>query len=165
METTQTHPAKEHPRQRRAKTAEKTPLPKTSRPLNDLLEWYSHLTLKNIKNIPRHYARDAFFKDPFTELYTTDELQKYYQRTLQKIHDVHFSFENVVEDGLQSFVTWVMTARFMGREFSVQGTSHFKFNSSGLCEYHRDYYDLSEEIYEHLPLLGAVFRGLKRVLN
>lgn len=166
MATTQTTNTSQARSQRiKGKVPESAPLPRTSTHLNEFLEWYAHPSIKSIKNVHRHYAKDIFFRDPFAELYTTDELQKYYLRTLEKFGDLHFSFENVLEQGHQAFLTWIMTARFMGREFSVQGTSHLKFNSSGLCEYHRDYFDLSEEIYEQLPLLGYVFKGLKRVLN
>lgn len=159
METTHTN------QQRKAKATNRIPLPKTSRHLNNLLEWYANPTTRNMKHVHQHYARDAFFKDPFTEIYTAAEIQKYYEHTLSKLSDMHFVFENVLEDGKQAFVTWMMTARFMGREFSVQGSSHLKFDASGLCEYHRDYFDLSEEIYEQLPVIGYIFRGLKRVLN
>lgn len=159
METTQTT------RSRKTKTAPKIPLPKNSRHLTNLLEWYAHPTTRNIKHVPQHYSRDAFFKDPFTEIYTAAEIQKYYEHTLAKLSDLRFVFENIIEEGHQAFVTWTMTAVFMGREFSIQGTSHLKFDASGLCEYHRDYFDLSEEIYEQLPVLGYLFRGLKRVLN
>ncbi|HEY8270997.1 MAG TPA: nuclear transport factor 2 family protein [Pseudobdellovibrionaceae bacterium] len=167
MQTTtrNTNATQTRSRQRKIRNAEKVPLPRTSTHLNELLEWSAHPNPKSIKFVHRHYARDVFFKDPFRELYTTEDLQKYYQKTLERLNDVHFSFENVLEHGQQAFVTWVMTAHFMKREFSVHGTSHFKFNSSGLCEYHRDYFDLSEEIYEHLPVVGYVFKGLRRVLN
>lgn len=161
METTQTPQTQT----RKTRSAPKVPLPKTSRHLNNLLEWLAHPTTRNLKNVPHHYSRDAFFKDPFTEIYTAAEIQKYYEHTLSRLSNVHFVFENVMEEDKQAFVTWVMTARFMGREFTVQGTSHLKFDASGLCEYHRDYFDLSEEVYEQLPLLGYLFRGLKRVLN
>lgn len=159
METTQTTQT------RKAKAAPRIPLPKTSKHLNNHLEWSQHPTTRNIKHVSQHYARDAFFKDPFAEIYTAAEIQKYYEHTLSKLTDVHFSFENILEEGRQAFVTWRMTARFLSREFSVQGSSHLKFDSSGLCEYHRDYFDLSEEVYEQLPVLGYLFRGLKRVLN
>jgi len=159
METTQTE------RPKKARSATKSPLPKLSKHLNQLLDWYTHPTTRNVKHVQQLYARDAFFKDPFTEIYTSAEIQKYYEQTLNKLSDVHFVFENILEEKQQAFVTWTMTGLFMGRGFTVQGTSHFKFAASGLCEYHRDYFDLSEEIYEQLPVLGYLFRGLKRVLN
>lgn len=166
METTRvTNATQERSQQRKMKSNGKPPLPRTSTHLNELLEWYAHPTAKSMKHLHRHYARDIFFKDPFHELYTVEDLQKYNLKTLGKLSEVHFTFENIIEQGNQAFVTWVMTAHFMKREFSVHGTSHFKFNSSGLCEYQRDYFDLAEEVYEHLPVLGYVFKGLKRVLN
>lgn len=164
METTQTTQTQTQTHTRKAKSP-RTPLPKTSKHLNNHLEWSQHPTIKNVKHVHQHYARDAFFKDPLVEIYTAAEIQKYYEHTLSRLTDVHFVFENVIEEGRQAFVTWVMTARFLSREFSVQGTSHLKFDSNGLCEYHRDYFDLSEEVYEQIPVLGYLFRGLKRVLN
>lgn len=159
MESTQA------PLHRKTRNSQKIPLPKVSSHLHNLLEWYSHPTRQNIKNLHLHYTRDLFFKDPFSEIYTADDLQKYYEHTFSKITHIRFLFENILEKDRQAFVTWTMTAHFMGREFQIRGSSHFKFDSFGLCEYHRDYFDLSEEIYEHLPLIGYVFRGLKRVLN
>lgn len=113
METTQaTH---QTARTRKNKTANKVPLPKTSRHLANYLEWLAHPTTRNIKNVPQHYSRDAFFKDPFTEVYTALEIQKYYDHTLAKLTDMHFVFENIIEEDRQAFVAWTMTARVMGR--------------------------------------------------
>lgn len=158
METTQNPMHK-------AKDTKKIPLPRLSSHLHNLLDWYNHPTRKTLKNIQQHYTRDLFFKDPLTEIYTTSDLQKYYDHMFAKITDVRFVFENILEKDRQAFVTWTMTARCMGQEFHVRGSSHLKFDSFGLCEYHRDYFDVAEEIYEHIPLLGYVFKGLKRVLN
>lgn len=150
---------------RKAKPVGRAPLPKTSRHLNNLLEWYANFSSRSLKHVNMHYSHDAFFKDPFTEAYTAEDIRNYYEHTLSKLTDVRFVFENVLEDHRQAFVTWTMSARFMGREFSVQGSSHFKFDTSGLCEYHRDYFDSSAEIFEQLPVVGYLFKGLKRVLN
>jgi hypothetical protein len=37
-----------------------------------------------------------------------------------------------------------------------------EFNEQGLVSVHRDYWDAAEELYEKLPLLGALMRWLKR---
>jgi len=42
------------------------------------------------------------------------------------------------------------------------GSSHLRFNSDGLVEYHRDYWDASEELYEKLPVIGFVLKALKK---
>lgn len=169
METTNQSASQERTRRNNAAkvaaAAAVNKVPKTSKHLSNLLEWYSTVNAKSIKHLHSYYTKDAFFKDPLIEIYTTDEIEKYYLRVLNRITDIHFVFENILEQGNQAFVTWVMKARFMGREFSVEGSSHLKFSSNGLCEYHRDYFDLSGEVYEQVPVVGYVFRGIKRVFN
>jgi hypothetical protein len=165
METTQSNTQERSKSQAKNKTTRANTIPKPTKHLANLLEWYGHLTERSVKHIHEFYSADAFFKDPLIEVYTTEEIQKHYLSVLDKISDVHFVFENILEQHNQAFVNWVMSARILGREFTVQGASHLKFAESGLCEYHRDYFDLSEEVYEQVPLLGLVFKGLKRVLN
>ena len=46
----------------------------------------------------------------------------------------------------------------------MRGVSHLKFAADGKVNYHRDYWDTGEELYMKLPLIGAVMRGLKRLL-
>jgi hypothetical protein len=141
-------------------------LPKVSKNLEHLLRWYEHPSSRSLKNLRDHYSKDVFFKDPLVELYTTEELEKYYSRMFEKFSDLRFTMENKFEEAHQAFVTWTMSAVIMGRGVNVRGASHFKFDpSSGLCDYHRAYFDLAEEVYEQIPLLGYVFKGLKRVLN
>ena len=40
-----------------------------------------------------------------------------------------------------------------------------KLTADGLIEFHRDYWDAAEELYEKLPLLGGLMRWLKRRAN
>jgi 2-polyprenyl-6-methoxyphenol hydroxylase-like FAD-dependent oxidoreductase len=44
----------------------------------------------------------------------------------------------------------------------LHSAAHLHFNSAGLINYHRDYWDAAEELYEKLPLLGGLMRILKR---
>lgn len=153
------------PTPRSARTAEEL-LPNTSKNLENLLRWCSRPNLYDLKEIHNHYVKDVFFKDPLVEIYNINELEQYYARLLNRFSEMRFFVENTAEDGNQAFITWVMTARLLGQDISIRGSSHFKFDaSSGLCEYQRDYFDLSEEVYEQVPLLGYIFKGLKMVLN
>ena len=130
-----------------------------------LLNWYANSSANNVSEIHQHYRKDVFFKDPFTEVYGTDELEVYYTKIFASLRDMRFVIDNRALDGHQAFASWVMTATAMGQDLVVRGVSHFKFDSnSGLCEYHRDYFDLSEEIYERMPILGPVFKGIKRLM-
>jgi steroid delta-isomerase len=44
----------------------------------------------------------------------------------------------------------------------IRGVSHIRFNAEGKVNYHRDYWDAAEELYEKLPLVGGLMRFLKR---
>jgi hypothetical protein len=39
------------------------------------------------------------------------------------------------------------------------------FDAQGLVTLHRDYWDAAEELYEKLPVVGALMRWLKRRAN
>ena len=83
-----------------------------------------------------------------------------------KMSNVRFVFDNRAMEGSQAFVTWVMTATVLSQEIAVRGVSHLKFDpASGLCEYHRDYFDTSEEIYEQVPVVGNIIKGIKSLFN
>jgi len=40
-----------------------------------------------------------------------------------------------------------------------------KFDAAGKVNYHRDYWDAAEELYEKLPLIGPLMRGLRRYVR
>jgi hypothetical protein len=68
-------------------------------------------------------------------------------------------------------LTWdfVFGLRGQTTEITVRGTSHLWLapgtDGRWRIERHRDYWDVAEELYEKLPLLGALMRWLKRRVN
>ena len=55
--------------------------------------------------------------------------------------------------------------RFSGEAQTVHGSSHLHLAADGRIAIHRDYWDAAEELYEKLPVLGALMRWLKRRAN
>lgn len=53
--------------------------------------------------------------------------------------------------------------RFSTDEQCIRGATHIRFAADGRVEFHRDYWDAAEELYEKLPVLGTLMRGLKRM--
>jgi hypothetical protein len=71
-----------------------------------------------------------------------------------------------VLQGDQAFLTWdflFRMKRFSAAEQCIRGATHIRFGSDGKANFHRDYWDAAEELYEKLPLLGSLMRGLKRL--
>jgi hypothetical protein len=46
------------------------------------------------------------------------------------------------------------------REIQVEGISHL-YIDCGKVNYHRDYFDAGQMLYENLPLLGGIIRKIK----
>jgi hypothetical protein len=55
--------------------------------------------------------------------------------------------------------------RSAGAEQRIRGGTHLKLAADGRIALHRDYWDAAEELYEKLPLVGALMRWLKRRVN
>ena len=74
-----------------------------------------------------------------------------------------------IVDGPQVFLVWEFHFRF--RRFDtvtpqvVRGGSHLRLAPDGRILDHRDYWDAAEELYEKLPVVGALMRWLKQRAN
>ena len=66
--------------------------------------------------------------------------------------------------GDQAWLTWDFHLVLRGRALCIHGASHLRFAADGRVCVHRDYWDPAEELYEKLPLIGALMRWLRRRL-
>lgn len=98
-----------------------------------------------------------------------DALLGYFERLYAHAIDVEFEFHHHVVDGTTGYLQWSM--RFShprlnrGGEILVPGASFLNFSDDGKAYYHRDYYDLGAMLYDHLPIIGAGVRAIKRRLG
>jgi hypothetical protein len=65
-------------------------------------------------------------------------------------------------------VRWTMMIRFRKLRRGVDtwtiGMSHLRLAADGRIAYQQDYWNAADGIYEHVPVLGAMIRMLKRRL-
>jgi hypothetical protein len=64
-----------------------------------------------------------------------------------------------------AFMTWRFLFTLRGKAYVIEGGTHFVLDEQGLIVIHRDYWDAAQELYEKIPVLGAVLRGLRRKLS
>jgi len=62
-------------------------------------------------------------------------------------------------------LVWDFTFESGGSTRTVRGASHLRLAPDGRIAYHRDYWDVAEELYEKVPLLGTLMRAIKRRLK
>jgi ketosteroid isomerase-like protein len=130
--------------------------------LDALLDWYRQLTPASLSRLPEFYTDDAFFKDPFHELQSREQLRHLYSEMFRTLEQPRFEILNTVREGHQAFLIWDMTFSVHGRPMHIHGSSHLVFAEDGRVSAHHDYWDAAEEIYEKLPALGWLIRTIKK---
>jgi len=127
-------------------------------------QFFLTLTADSVRRIGEVYAPDATFKDPFNEVQGLDAIARIFVHMFEQVDAPRFTVLEAVAEGDQAFLTWEFHLRRKGaaQEITIRGASHLRFDASGRIRKHRDYWDAAEELYEKLPLLGAVMRWLKR---
>ena len=130
------------------------------------VDFYQTLTPASLQRIRGVYAEDAWFKDPFNDVHGADEVQRILAHMFDALTSARFVIRDTVVQGDSAFFTWDFTFHVKKWkplvEQRIHGASHVRFDVEGKVSYHRDYWDAAEELYEKLPVIGWVMRGLKR---
>lgn len=130
-----------------------------------LIDFFEGITPGNLGRLAEVYAGDVWFKDPFNEVRGIDEVTRIFTHMFTQVDAPRFVVTGSVMQGDQAFLTWdflFRMKRFSRDEQCIRGASHLRFAADGRVEFHRDYWDAAEELYEKLPVLGALMRVLKR---
>jgi ketosteroid isomerase-like protein len=136
--------------------------------VDELVHAFEHLQATDIARMGDWYDEQARFKDPFNEVQGVDAVRGIFQHMYDSLNQPRFIVTARVVQGHQCFLTWdfVFGIRGQSSEITVRGASHLWLapgtDGRWRIQRHRDYWDVAEELYEKLPLLGALMRWLKR---
>lgn len=137
--------------------------------MDKFLQMYRELNSDNLHLLREVYSSDITFKDPAHEISGLDNLTEYFSALYQNVRSIDFEFRDVVQQGTTCYLQWNMTFRHKslagGKAIQVSGTTYLKTDTNNMVCYHRDYFDLGEMLYEHLPLLGRILNSIKRRLG
>jgi ketosteroid isomerase-like protein len=130
-----------------------------------LVERFEQLTPADLPRMGELYTDDARFKDPFNDVRGSDAVAAVFAHMFASLDDPRFVVRDIVVDGDQCFLGWdflFRMKRFSRAQQTIRGGSHLRLAADGRIAEHRDYWDAAEELYEKLPVLGALMRWLKR---
>lgn len=136
----------------------------TTAGLARLVAFFETLSLTSTQRLGAVYTEDAFFKDPFNEVRGLPAITQIFRHMFSQVDDPRFIVTSQVAQGHQAFLVWEFRfrmKRFSRDEQCIRGATHVTFAVDGRVDFHRDYWDAAEELYEKLPLLGSLMRGLK----
>lgn len=140
--------------------------PCTEDAVTRVIAFFENLSPADVAAIGQLYAPEARFKDPFNDVRGVPAIQAIFAHMFDALEAPRFVVTGRVVQGQQCFLTWDFLFAFKrfhpGVTQTVQGASHLVLDAQGLVIEHRDYWDAAEELYEKLPLLGALMRWLKR---
>jgi ketosteroid isomerase-like protein len=140
----------------------------TSEAVQAIVNLFENLQPHDLSRLGQHYAAHAYFKDPFNEVRGVPAIQNIFAHMFEQLHEPRFVIADRVVQGQQAFLTWRFDFKPKGQASgatrSIRGATHLLLDESGRITSHRDYWDAAEELYEKLPVLGALMRWLRRRL-
>jgi len=120
----------------------------------------------DVQRLDEYYSGDAWFKDPFNEVRGLAHIQRIYAHMFEALDGPRFVVTQHMSQGGECWLVWEFHFRYRsvrkGQSQLVRGASHLILGSDGRIQSHRDYWDAAEEVYEKLPIVGALMRWLKR---
>ncbi|MBK1780022.1 nuclear transport factor 2 family protein [Advenella sp. WQ 585] len=129
---------------------------------------YATLNPGNLDQLGAIYDAEASFKDPFNEIQGPVQIRKIFEHMFNALNKPKFTISKCIAQDNHCFLIWDFTFYFKSPKPTMQqtihGASHVIFNEKGMVSYHRDYWDVAEELYEKFPLLGSLLRWIKRRL-
>jgi hypothetical protein len=134
-------------------------------PVGRVRAFFESISPDALGRIDEIYAADAYFKDPFNEVRGIEPIRRIFTHMFEQVDSPRFVVREIVPDERQAFLTWdfLFRSKRLGRgEQVIHGASHLRFDASGRVNSHRDYWDVAEELYEKIPLLGGLMRAVKR---
>lgn len=131
---------------------------------------FNDLRAHNTDILDNFYTDDVIFEDPIGQVSGRTSIKQYYQAMYKNVLDIRFEFKDDAIKGDRHLVVWTMYLRAKelanAEEISVHGVSEIEFQAdSTLAIYHRDFFDMGEFLYQHVPLLGSVIKLVRRQLN
>ena len=140
-------------------------MPRSPKPRPSIPEFFNGVNKDTMDRLDAFYAPDVLFQDPVSEIRGVAGIRAYYARMYENVISIRFEFQKEVGEGDEVFAPWVMHLRHKaiagGTEIVVPGVSHIRFRD-GRAVFHRDYFDMGAFVYEHVPVIGAGVRYVKK---
>lgn len=131
----------------------------------DIAKWFQTMTPATLDTIGDIYAADSVFIDPFNHLEGLTAVRAVYKHMFDTLAQPRFVVTQIVSEGRVGFMTWDFLFETRGQAMQISGSTQFELNDVGLIILHRDYWDVAQQVYEKIPLLGSMLRLLRRKLS
>lgn len=132
--------------------------------LSRFCEIYQTLNKDNLHLLSEVYSEQVHFIDALHDVDGLIDLKAYFEHLYSNLLFCHFDIKQVIEQEQQACLIWTMEYAHPkikgGKNIFVHGTSHLMFTDK--INYHRDYLDMGEMLYQHLPVIGSLLQIIKK---
>ena len=140
--------------------------PVSDQALQRFIDLYSPIDADYIEaHLDNVYAPDLYFNDTLATIYDRETLKAHMLKTAERLDYMNLDVQQTWRDGEDVFLRWIMETHFsiMGseREARTIGISQLRFDDQGRVIFHQDFWDSSQGLDQHLPILGTVTRWLR----
>lgn len=140
--------------------------PGAVRALGRAQAFFSGMSVASVRaGVGTTYASDAYLNDTLAVVEGAVAIGAYFERSLGRVRSLEVEFLDASRDGVEHYVRWRMTIVSDklggGQPLVSYGMSHFRFDAEGRILLHKDFWDAGTGLYEYLPVIGSVLRGVR----
>ena len=138
--------------------------------LSAYVDYFEGLSPGTLADMGRVMTEDVYFADPFNDVSGLDATRKIFAHMFRDLDDARFTVTQAAVSELDAdagLLRWRLnaTVKKSGNALSIEGMSEIRFAADGrVCE-HVDHWDAGRQIYEQVPLLGAILRRIRARLS
>ncbi len=111
------------------------------------------------------YANSIYFNDTLKTLYDHESLAHYLDETAKRVDFNRVEIHQVMFDGSNYYLRWSMETGFRLFGKSVRtasiGMTQLRLDDAGRVTFHQDFWDNTEGLFRHLPVLGFLLNRTK----
>ena len=119
-------------------------------------------TLDELDALVTPYVR---FTDPFNDVRGPEAMRHIFMDMFKKVQGPRFYVTYKAYDGNVLLVRWRFSGHVeaFGKDpWVVEGVSEIHIDADGRISAHIDHWDAAAQLYERLPLVGPLFRFIRR---
>lgn len=120
------------------------------------------------QRIEAAYSESLYFNDTLKTLTSRDSLVDYLKQTAERVDYNRVQIQEIIQSGDNYYVRWTMQTGFtvFGRSVETDsiGMSHIRLDDQGKINFHQDFWDNTEGLFRHLPVVGYLIGKTKQRL-
>lgn len=118
----------------------------------------------SLEEYSKVFDKKVYFEDPFQKITGVEKVYDVFEHMYATLHNPKFDVHEIICDKECAYLRWDFSYQRSSKHDieKFTGVSRVQFLESGKVISHIDYWDAAENIYEKIPLLGAILRQIKK---